>query len=354
MTKLNMTALNIELTSWNNTKSNKNMTADLLNEIASVVGFDMKYLCENNNVAIGYAFEETDKSLIKKMLQLSKTKEGRSARCKKYDMSTVKVINKWFDIFCILAKHNGITCDEMKLQKIKMHKQTDYIILKKKLYEVHPDIESIAERCFFAPTNFFVEQVDLLNEYDKILFLEFVTAQAKLTVKQICGIYWCFTKTRKGISNQQSIDKLHKMTTDEKKIMIESAYRKACFKKTLGENQEYVATIEELAQIEGGEGKLQDKKRVKPLIKKMVAIMDKEAESILQESDYCTFNTTGENFDKKVVDVEKCFEESREVFRAAIDWYNELWCMRTFEPVDENNRTIIEMEYMFRFCNEMF
>ncbi len=99
MAKINITTLNMELTPWNNTKSNKNLTSDNLKDIAEAVGFDVRYLCEEFNTAIGYLFEESDVSIINEMIDLSKTKEGRKARCKVYDKETCDVIARWIEIF---------------------------------------------------------------------------------------------------------------------------------------------------------------------------------------------------------------------------------------------------------------
>jgi len=354
MAKLNITALNIELTAWNPTKSHKNQTADLLNEIADIMGFETEYLCENCNPAIGYAFEENDISIIKEMLELAKTAEGRSARCKKYDLSTSEVIKKWFDTFAILAKHNDVNPETIRRLKVKMHKQTDFIILKKAVLKVHPDLEKDMIRCFFAPTDYFVDQEDLLEEYDKILFLEYILAHEKLSTDEICGVYWCFVQCKEQMTNRQQIEELKALPESVRRELIEASVRKCKFERALNDNEEYVQLIETLAKIEGGDGKLQDKKKLKPLLSQLVEVMDKEAEAFLTENDYNKGIPTVKKNKIEELDVEAYFETSREVLSQAISWYSDLATIRAFEPLTEQNIKIIEMEFFSRFGRDMF
>lgn len=357
MAKINMKILDLELNQRNNTKSNKNLTADSINEIADIVGFDTKYMCENFNTAIGYSIDESDTDLIKEMIALARTKEGRSARCKKYDMETCDVIQKWFNSFLTLAEHNGASINEIKSQTVKMHKKTDYVILKKRMYEVHPYIEAVAERCFFAPTNYFVDQEDLLTEYDKIVFLEYITLRKDLTQQQICGIYWCFVAAREGQERQECLDQLHQMNESEKRILVESAFRRAEFDRALSEDDEYVNIVKAIAKIEGGEGKLQDKKKVKPLMKQLLNVMDQKAENILQEGDFKKTSLVDDvKYQAEVeasVSAEQ-FDKSVDLLLKARDMYDSLVYKRIIEPLDDDNITIIELEYLSRFGEDMF
>ena len=80
-------------------KSNKNLTADTLKEVAESLGLNIAYLHEDFNLRKEFAIREEDVELVKTMVKLAKTKAGKQLRCKSFTESNVECINAVVESF---------------------------------------------------------------------------------------------------------------------------------------------------------------------------------------------------------------------------------------------------------------
>ncbi len=235
-----------------------------------------------------------------------------------------------------------------------MFKKTDYIVLKRKVEAACPQIAPCLYSTMFVPTDSMPDDDDKLTATDAILFLEFIMGQSQLSKSEMCGLYWCFVEMRDSKINEDFVNGLHEMDKDEKEHMFKNVKERVHFEGKLDNNPGYVSAMQELARIEGGQGKLQDKKKIRSLIKSIAEIMDKEADGVFDSVEYTKGITNIPTKVEAIVTIEDEFGESREVFAKAIGWYNGLAKERFFTPVDERNETMLEMGYRSRFGEYMF
>ena len=94
--------------------SNKNLLADMLNEIAEAIGFNMLYLREDYSEAKGYLIDEEDIPLLNEMVEIAKSSAGKRIRCKDFSVDYAETLEYFMEAFVVLAAHNSVPVDMLK------------------------------------------------------------------------------------------------------------------------------------------------------------------------------------------------------------------------------------------------
>lgn len=355
MSKVDMNYANYKIYGEKSRQSNKNLLSDLLNEVAEAVGFDMCLLREDYSSAKGYQFEEEDIECLREMADVAKSSEGKRIRCKDFRLENADTVEFFSNAFLRLARNNGVPDDALFEAEYQMLSKTDFVVMHRNIRMATDEFNSDLERQFFAPTDYLPDVEDGLTKSDRCIFLLYIQQSLELDAKTMRGIYWCFVEERQGKNNKDMLDYLHSMPKEEKEERLEKIMHQALFESKLQKDDEYVETLQEYARIVGGGGKLQDKKRVIPLAKKLCEVMDRNADGYMPLEEYAY----GEPDFSKVPkwheeNIRGNLSESRELMCNALKMYYSLMSYREKNPVTEEDERMIEIMYKSRFGESMF
>lgn len=354
MNKVDMNYANYKIYGKKSQSSNKNLLADMLNEIAEAVGFSMLYLREDFSDAKGYLIDEEDIPLLKDMAEIAKSSSGKRIRCKDYSVEYAETIDFFIDAFLLLAAHNGVPTEMLEKMAFQMNAKTGFSGMKHDLKLIDETLYMESERYFFAPNDFFPDEDDELTDTDRFVFLQFLLAHTDEDIKLIRGIYWSFHELRESSNRDEYLKQIHAMTDEERHQMMERVSHHLEFESRLREDEEYEDTLVEFAKIVSGQGKLQDKKKELPLAKKLCKIMDRHANGFLTTEEYAF----GEpKFTKsRPVDesVKQRFMESHGMLERAVEYYYSLRAYRKTHPFTSDDENMIEYFYRQRFGENMF
>lgn len=334
--------------------SNKNLLADMLNEIAEAIGFNMLYLREDYSEAKGYLIDEEDIPLLNEMVEIAKSSAGKRIRCKDFSVDYAETLEYFMEAFVVLAAHNSVPVDMLKQIEFKMLAKTSFCTLKNDLRILDETLFEECEHYYFAPNDYFPNEDDELSDTDKYIFLMFLLANTDEEIKNIRGVYWCFHELREGSNQDAFIKQMHSMTDDEKRIMVEKTFHYVEFENRLQDDEEYQDTIIEFARIASGKGKLQDKKKELPLAKKLCEIMDKTADGFLTPDEYAYGVPKRKKAWSDEEDIQEQFSESHNMLEEAVKYYNSLRWFRKNTPFTEEDERMIEYFYRLRFDEHMF
>lgn len=354
MKKVDMNYANYKVYGKKSQSSNKNLLSDLLNEIAEAIGFNMLFLREDFSEAKGYLIDEEDIELLAEMAEKAKSSGGKRIRCKDFSLAYADTISFFMKAFLTLAKHNGIIGDELFKVKYRMLSKTDFVTMVK---EINMKTEAFSEDLdwhYFLPTDLVPEEDDQMTKSDKYVFLNFLKDHIGTDKKVVRGIYMTFKEDRQAKENQKMVDFLHSMQSDEKHEYLEKIKHQALFEHKLQQDKEYAETLSEFARIECGGGKLQERKQIIPLAKKLVNIMDRNADGYMSTEEYAY----GEPDFKKPRPVDDTImqdlDESRNLLDKSIEFYASMRAYRKNHPVTEDDETMLEYFYRMRFDENMF
>ncbi len=354
MSKVDMKYANSVIYGKQSDSSHKNLLADMLNEIADAVGFNMLYLREDYSEAKGYMFDEENIPLLNEMVEKAKSSAGKRIRCKDYSVEYAETIDFFIDAFLVLAVKNGVPTEMLEKMEFQMNAKTGFSGMKHDLKILDETLYLEAERYFFAPNDLFPDVDDELEDTDRYVFLQFLLANTDEDIKLIRGVYWCFHELRESSNRDEYLKQIHGMTDEERHQMIERASHHVEFESRLREDEEYEDTLVEFAKIVSGQGKLQDKKKELPLAKKLCKIMDKHADGFLTTEEYAF----GEpKFTKsRPVDesIKQRFVESHSMLERAVEYYCSLRAYRKTHPLTRDDENMIEYFYRQRFGENMF
>lgn len=354
MSKVDMTYANYRIYGKKSSCSNKNLLSDMLNELAEVLDFDMSLLREDFSNAKGYMIDETDIPLLKEMVETAKSSEGKRIRCKEFIPKYADTLYFLIEAFLKLAEHNGVSEDIRFEVQYEMNAKTDFVIFKRDVMQSTEKFDVDLERYFFAPTDFLPDEDDELTKSDKCMFLLFMFQNWQMNVKKMRGIYCCFVEERKSRKNDRFIKRLHEMSEKDIEKMVKSTWHQAEFENRLYEDDEYVETIKEFVKIESGGGKLQDKKKVIPLAKKICGIMDRNADDFMTVEEYAKGEPDFGKVAPKTENIREALSESRDVLNEAIAFYESFKAYREKKPLTEDDERLIEICYRQRFDGVMF
>lgn len=154
---------------------------------------------------------------------------------------------------------------------------------------------------------------------------------------------------RKCENIEKGINHLHSMSKDDKKKMVNRAFRYAKMNLALEENDNYCNTVKDIYHIEAGLGKLQDKKKLKNLFENLLKIMDEHAKKYLLSEDCNTENKEIKDYDDKF-----SLTESQAIFKKALKWYFSMKSYRRKKTVTDDDKRLFEWDYIERFETKMF
>lgn len=354
MGKVNMSYANYKIYGVKSPTSNKNLLSDMLNELADTLDFDMRYLHEEFSEARSYMIDEEDIGLLAEILEAAKSRAGKRIRCRDFSLENADAVEFFINSFLELAQHNNTPKDVLFKARFRMNARTDFVVLKRDLQTLTDTFDDDLKRYFFAPTDFLSHEDDELTKEDIFIFLAFMCQNLDMDRKAMRGIYWCFVEERQSRNRDNMLRKLHAMSTEDTQQMVERIKHSVLFESRLDEDEEYAETISEFARIEGGGGKLQDRKKVIPLAKKLCEIMDRYADGFMTTEKYAC----GEpDFKKSHPAEEDIFEnlmESGELLDYAIRFYNSFKVYRQNYPLTPEDESMIETLYRQRFGENMF
>lgn len=353
MTRINMTTVDYIINKkagLADTKSNKNLTEDILIELADVIHANTSLLKEEFNPFKPYSFLQEDIPLIEEMITRAKTKNGKRLRCKDYESTSVALLEFYVKAFLTLYHHNGVKETVIEEEFLKILHQTEFILLIDKIKQKTHIYNQDLEEFYFMPNDKSPNEDDELTDTDKLVFLYFVYRFAgDASVKDIRGIYWLFVECRKSYNWDNCINSLHSMNNDEKENMVRKAFRYAKMELALAEDNDYCNTLESIYYIESGHGNLQDKRKLKGLFEKLIEKMDGYSDMYLIPEDY---------YDNKKEKDDDCdyspLVQSQKIFEKTIRWYFSEKSYRKNNPITNDNKKMFEDKYTERFGDEMF
>lgn len=354
MSKVTMKYANSRIYGRASEDSHKNLLADMLNELADVLGFNMLLLREDYSEAKGYMIDEEDIDLLAEMVEKAKSIEGKRIRCKDFAKEYADVIAFFINSFLDLARHNGVPENDLLEMEYTMHAKTDFIVMKRNIMMHTDKFDKDLEDRFFAPTDYLPDEDDELTKSDKFMFLVYMGLYSHYDVKAMRGIYWCFVEQRQSRNHDKLIRQLQEMSDDEKKKMVESVKHQYEFESRLDEDEEYIDTIKEFIKIESGQGKLQDKKKVIPLAKKLCEIMDRNADDFMTVEEYAKGEPDFKKSHTVVENIREALTESREILCEAVKYYDSFSAYRNSHPCTKDDESIMEYCYKQRFDEAMF
>lgn len=354
MNKVDMNYANYKIYCKKSQSSNKNLLADMLNEIAEAVGFSMLYLREDFSDAKGYLIDEEDIPLLKDMAEIAKSSSGKRIRCKDYSVEYAETIDFFIDSFLLLAAHNGVPTEMLEKMEFQMNAKTGFSGMKHDLKLLDETLYMESERYFFAPNDFFPDEDDELTDTDRFVFLQFLLAHTDEDIKLIRGIYWSFHELRESSNRDEYLKQIHAMTDEERHQMMERVSHHLEFESRLREDEEYEDTIVEFAKIVSGQGKLKDKKKELPLAKKLCKIMDRNADGFLTTEEYAFGEPKFAKSRPVDESIGQRFTESHSMLRKAVEFYYSLRAYRKTHPLTSEDENMIEYFYRQRFGENMF
>ncbi len=354
MGKVDMEYANLKVYGRKSQTSKKNLLADILNETADAVNFDMKYLREDFSEGKGYLIEEEDIELLEKMAEAAKSSDGKRIRCKDFSIEFADTVEFFKNAFLTLARHNGVSEDIIYKQEFKINARTNFVVLRRDMRMLAEAYAEDVERYFFAPNDFMPDEDDQLTASDKFLFLIFLFQNMELEQKTVRGIYWCFVEERQGKENQSIMNFLHSMKTEEKTEYLEKVKHQALFECKLHEDEEYTETLSDMARIEGGGGKLQDRKKRLLLALKMCEIMDRNADGYMSTEEYAYGEPDFKKPHKADEDINGELANSKALLNNAIRFYKDFEAYRKEHPYTKDDERLIEIMYQSRFDENMF
>ena len=148
---------------------------------------------------------------------------------------------------------------------------------------------------------------------------------------------------------------LDSMNHIEKENYLQMAKRVALFIQRLYEDEEYSVIVAEFFRIEGGNGKLKDKKKLPFLVKRMSEIMDRNADGLLLPEEYAYGELNVRTKKREPINLETELAQSGALLEQAIQNYFGLKEYREEHPLENiEEEHFIEREYREIFGTEMF
>lgn len=336
----------------------RNMVVDMLSEVATALDFDMTLLKSNMNKDKTYNFADADYDAFVHFMDAAKSKEGKRLRCKDYVGATGSFIEKMQDFFMMLAEHNGVDQEILDEQWLKMQVATDCEILRSYLREITTDFEEDIEKFYFRD-NYNTNDIfcdDHIDGVRKYVFLSYMIGNVDAPIEEIRGVYWFY--------------KMHyeQITFDELKLAGEyirslSPIQKKQYKEHIRESLHYECLIEKDDQlgeminkwntIEEGGGKLQDMKKQKGNLIKILERQDDYAKKIFAKITDELPAMQG----KAAISLKNQYMKADKNLLNSMKEYRQYLQERKQCPMTEQNERLFEIEFRQRFgsclCNDV-
>ncbi len=335
----------------------KNLVADMLKEMATAIGFNITLLKEDCNPNKAFCFQEEDVEIIRKIIMLSKSKEGKRLRCRDYEGAGFLCVVGAINAYKLLALHAGISKTQVNLELRKMHECTNQFVLRELIRFETNDYDIDLTEHFFAP-NSNCQDDENMDEVDKQVFLEFILQNITERPSDIRGIYWFFVQEKEQIERillMEEVEKIKKLSPECFNEWKDHLRRRIKLEQTLLDDDEYNRKVDELINILEGKGKLQDNRRLKNIEKKLQSIRDTHIQEIFEVDVESNNQSNSPNqYNYTADDEEKRYNLSQIQLKNAIKKYMQFKAYRSSVPITVENETILELSYKQRFGMSMF
>ena len=298
-------------------RSNKNLYADLLQEVSSAMGFDLTLLKENRVKAGKYILFEEDLELHREIWEKAKSAEGKRLRCRDYVGAGGLLVDWFMNSLLYLAEKAGAAPELLQAAYLKMMTYTKNIVLRDCIRELTDEFEDDIEHRFFITEGDLEGQHCLDDDYispeGETAFLQFLIANIDEAMEDIRGTYWFFKMNFEEKEKHRLFDEIgefKKKDAAEKEQFKEDMMARLSFDKAVNEDEELGALLREAVEIEEGKGRLQDNKRKKGLAQEIADRLDAHARQYLnplgQDSTDSSMGTERKTQNEYS---EKCIEE---------------------------------------------
>lgn len=340
-----------------NSKSHKNLFSDLLHELSVAIGFDIGLLHEDGVKTKRFLFIESDIDDLKILEERMLSKEGKRLRCNDYEGAGAEFVWEMMYRLLTLAEHAGVEKGDLDGQYLRMMIRTDFIIIREVIRMDTDELETdIDER-------FFIEEGDLegndvleddnMNGTAKFAFLKFIVAHyPRFGIEDIRGIYWFYKLEMHELYHNEfmeEVDYIKSLTDEEREQFAQYALERIHYDDVVSQDDERNDMLEEFMRIEKGGGKLQDIKKQK---NRFISILDKDeekAKEILKTPMPKPDNMPS----KKKVDIVSDYMEKEILLEKAARNYFSFKKYRRNHPVEDKDKTILELDFEKRFGVDM-
>lgn len=245
----------------------KNLVADMLNEVANALGFNIALLKEDQNPNKNFCFQKGDEDIeiIRELMTLSKSKSGKRLRCRDYIGAGISCVTKAINLLKLLAIHAGISKSQVNMELRRMQEFTNQFVLRELIHSETNDYDTDLKEHFFAPVNNCQDE-DYMDEVDKQVFLEFLYQNISENPSDIRGIYWFFKQEKEQenltllMTEAKKVKELPPKDRNELKDYLSKSLK---LEQVLLNDDNYSKQLEEWVNIFEGKGKLQDNLRLK-------------------------------------------------------------------------------------------
>ena len=340
-----------------NSKSHKNLFSDLLHELAVAIGFDIRLLHEDGVKTKRFLFLESDIDDLKALEERMLSKAGKRLRCNDYEGAGGKFVYEMMNMLLTLAEHAGVEDKDLNSQYLHMMIRTDFIVIRERIRMDTDELEADIDERFFVEKGD-LEGVDVLeddhmNGTAKLTFLQFIDAHyLRFGIEDIRGIYWFYKLEMYELYHNdfmEEVDYIKSLTDEEREQFAQYALERIHFDDVVSQDDERNDMLEEFMRIAKGGGKLQDIKKQK---KRLVSIFDKDeekAKGILKTPMPKPDNMPS----KKKVDIVSDYIEKGILLDKAARKYFSFKNYRLNHPVENKDKTILELDFEKRFGVDM-
>lgn len=338
--------------------TNKNQAADLLHEVAAAMGTDLSLMKERQVSNQRYVIRESDLEHICKMLDRAKKPDGKRLRCRDYRGAGAECIDFFIEAFCHLFMAAGCTEGRCNLERIAMQIKTEFVSMIASIEKTSPQLIEDIEKRFFAPNEEYPVQDDHLGNADKFIFLYFMEQNPHIKREEFRAIYLCFcSEAEKRYMHDfmvevRNFQKLGEAGVLEFKENLLSHMR---FDEALEKDSPYQDALDEWYQVESGQGKLQDNKRRKTLVKKVCSEMNRVAAQHLIPAKPGA--TEAETTQKESDKLYHSIKEAEYLLHKALSLFISFVNRRLEEPISmlpKGKETFLEWMFQERFGVPMF
>ena len=335
----------------------KNLVADMLKETANAIGFNITLLKEDCNPNKAFRFQEEDVEIIKKIMALSKSKEGKRLRCRDYKGAGLACVIEVIHAYMLLALHAGISKMRLYLEWHKMQESTNQFVLRELISSETNEYDVDLTEHFFAPNSNCWDD-DNMDEVDKQVFLEFLLKHIDAAPSDIRGIYWFFIQEKENAKHtlfMEEVKKIQDLSPEDLNRFKDYLSRRIKLEQALLDDDEYTKRLDEWINLLEGNGKLKDNQRFKQIEKELQSISDTHIREVFEVDVESNNQSNSSNkYNYIADDEEKKYNLSQFQLENAIKKYMQWKAYRRYTPITEENETIMEISYKQRFGISMF
>lgn len=333
----------------------RNVFLDLLEEAADAVGFKMLWLKEDYSKDKPYVFDESDLDSISEMIDSLKGENGRRLRKKNYRNTPGWYIDEVIEFFMSLAIQNGVDDADLWEQWLGMLVTTDCEVIRDGIREMTDEFEyDIVNNFFVVPWNAKDGvQDDHIPPVARLVFLEFILGNIDMPLEDIRGTYWFFRCKYEEDQYQDFRacgEYLRGLTDDQMRQYQAYIWNYLQCESAVDADKELAEKIDFWLDVEDGNGRLQDIKRQKQLLKIICERRNQIAEKFFCSGDG-RVNMPKQN--ETVETLSAQYDTAYQRIFTALYEYRNFHEYRLNNPVAEDDKTMLEIGFERRFGEVM-